>query len=412
MRLARADVGGLELYLVEDVGEVGVELVDGKAVGGVEGQRDHGLDLGEVHAHAALVVGHAGRGQRAEVLLAAVLGQELARLVVGHPDGRQAGGLGGHDVDAVAVVAGHARHARAHELHDLVLDVAALEDGGDDGQGHVVRAHAGARRALQVDGHHVGVGHVVGVAQELLGKLAAALADGHGAQGAVAGVGVRPQDHLATAGEVLAHEGVDDGDVGWHEDAAVLARGRQAEDVVVLVDGPAHGAQGVVAVGEHVGQRELLHARGARRLDDAHEGDVVARHGVEADLEVRKVRRGVVGLQDGVRDGARAARLDVERPARLLGVGRGLGRGHEGRPVEQEHAGIEKFNRSHRRCLSVWAASPGGHGHVRPLSGLNWARMLRACGFLADGRGRGRAERRAAAGGRAQAAATGGVRGG
>ena len=58
-----------------------------------------------------------------------------------------------------------------------------------------------------------------------------------------------------------------------------------------------------MAIGEHVRQRELLHARGARRLDDADKGDVVARHGVEANLERLGIAGRIVCLEDRIRDG-------------------------------------------------------------------------------------------------------------
>ena len=187
-RPAVAHLLGRDLDLVQDVLEIGVELVDRVDARGVEGERNHGAHLGEVHAHAALVVGDLAGAELTVVGLATVYAQEFAGLVVGHPDGRQAGGLGRHDVDAVAEVAVHARNARAHELHDLVLHVAAAEDRADDGQRDVLRAHAGHGCPFQVDAHDLGALDVVGVAQQLLDELAAALADGHGAQGAVAGV--------------------------------------------------------------------------------------------------------------------------------------------------------------------------------------------------------------------------------
>ena len=304
VRLALADLSGLELHLVKDVLEVLVELVNLKAVGRMERQRNHGLDAGQIDLDAAVVVGNIGRLELAVVVAAAVHGQECVRVLVGGPDARQTGGLGGHDVDAVAVVGRHARDAGAHKLHDLVLDVALGKDSTDDGERHVVRADAGARGAREVDGDDAGIGDVVGVTQQLLCQLAAALAHSHGAQSAVAGVRVGAQDHLAATGEVLAHKGVDDGDVRRNEDAAVLLGRGKAKDVVVLVDGATHGAQRVMAVGEHVGQRELLHARGARRLDDADKGDVVARHGIEANLESLGISGRIVCLEDRIRDGA------------------------------------------------------------------------------------------------------------
>ena len=322
VRLALADLGGLELHLMQDVLEVLVELVDLKAVRRMERQRDHGLDTRQIDFDAAVVVGNIGGLELAVVLAATVHGQKRVRVLVGGPDARQAGGLGGHDVDAVAVIGRHVRDARAHELHDLILNVTLGKDGTDDGERHVVRANAGARGAREVDGNDAGIGNVVGVAQQLLCQLAAALAHGHGAQSAVAGVRVGTQDHLAAAGEVLTHKGVDDGDVRRNEDAAVLLGRGKAKDVVVLVDGAAHGAQRVVAVGEHVGQRELLHARGARRLDDADKGDVVARHGVEANLERLGVAGRIVCLEDRIRDGAALGILGRLRNTALGSLGR------------------------------------------------------------------------------------------
>ena len=323
VRLTLADLGGLELDLMQDVLEVLVELVNLKAVRRMERQRDHGLDARQVDLDAAVIVGNIGGLELAVVVAATVHGQKRARVLIGGPDARQAGGLGGHDVDAVAVVGRHARDAGAHELHYLVLDVALGKDGADDGERHIVRADAGARGAREVDGDDAGIGNVVGVAQQLLGQLAAALAHGHGTQGAVAGVRVGAQNHLAATGKVLTHKGVDDSDMRRDEDAAVLFGSREAKDVVVLVDGAAHGTQRVMAVGEHVGQRELLHARGARRLDDADKGDVVARHGVEANLERLGVAGRIVCLEDRIRDGAALSILGRLRNTTLGSLGRG-----------------------------------------------------------------------------------------
>ena len=94
---------------------------------------------------------------------------------------------------------------------------------------------------------------------------------------------VRAQDHSAAAGHHLPHILVDDGDVGGNVDAAVLFGCGQSEHVVVFVDGAAHGAQGIVAVGEDVGKGEGLESGGPGGLDDAYIGDVVGGHGVKAD---------------------------------------------------------------------------------------------------------------------------------
>ena len=86
VRLALADLGGLELDLVQDVLEVLVELVDLKAVGRMERQRDHGLDARQVDLDAAVVVGDIGGLELAVVVAAAVHGQKRVRVLVGCPD--------------------------------------------------------------------------------------------------------------------------------------------------------------------------------------------------------------------------------------------------------------------------------------------------------------------------------------
>ena len=66
-----------------------------------------------------------------------------------------------------------------------------------------------------------------------------------------------------------------------------------------------------MAVGEHVGQGELLQAGGPGGLDDAHVGDVVGGHGVKADGEPLHGARGVMGFQDGVGHGGLHASLGL-----------------------------------------------------------------------------------------------------
>ena len=169
-----------------------------------------------------------------------------------------------------------------------------------------------------MDGDHAGIGDVIGLAQKLLDQLRAALADGHGAVSAVAGMGVGAEDHPSAAGVHLAHIAVNDGLVGGNEFAAVPFGRRQAENVVVLVDGAADGAQGVVAVGQHIGQRKFLQAGGPRRLDDAHIGDVVRGHGIEFQPQRIHIPGGIMSGQNTVGNGLFAS---LRRAARALGCG-------------------------------------------------------------------------------------------
>ena len=285
-----------DLDCAEDIREVRFEFIDLERVAGVKRQRDHGFDRTQVDIDAAVVIGHVGGVQFFIIFCSAMSGQIFLRVLVRSPYGGQAGGLCRHDVDAVPVIRRHGSDAGADELHDLVLDVAVLKNRPDESDRDVMRADAGSRLAVEIDSDHAGISHVIGVAKELLSELAAALADGHRTQRAVAGVGVGTEDHPAAAGHRLAHILMYDGDVRGHIDAAVLLRRRKAEHVVILVDGAADRAQGIVTVGQHIGERELLHPGCSRRLDDADKGNIVGRHGVEPDPQVVHVIGSIVGL--------------------------------------------------------------------------------------------------------------------
>ena len=302
--LAAHELLDIFLAVMQDVVQVGVQFLDGERIGRVHGQCDHRADLRQVHLHHTVIVRKVCGLEGLVVPCPAVGCKEVPGLFIGLPDGGQTGGLGGHGVDGVAGILPQRSDAGADKFHHLVLDVAALEQLAHQCNGHIVGAAARRQSTRQVDGDHAGAGHIVGAAQQLLCQLTAALTDGHSAQRTIAGVGVRTQDHLAAAREPLAHVLVDDRQMGRHEDAAILFGCGQAEPVVVLVDGAAHGAQAVVAVGEHIRDGELFQARCAGRLDDAHKGDIMAGHGVELDLQVLVIAAGVVCRQDAVGHGA------------------------------------------------------------------------------------------------------------
>ena len=72
--------------------------------------------------------------------------------------------------------------------------------------------------------------------------------------------------------------------------------------MVVLVDGAAHGAEGVVAVGHGVRDGELLQPAGLGGLDDADKGNVMGNERVELEAQFFRVRALVVGAENGVSD--------------------------------------------------------------------------------------------------------------
>ena len=156
-------------------------------------------------------------------------------------------------------------------------------------------ADSGSGTAGEVHQHHLRAGQIICTAQKLLYKLRSPLTYAHGADGAVAGVAVAAEDHTSAAGHHLTGVLVDDRLIGRDIDAAVFFRSTKTEHMVVLVYGAAHSAQTVVAVGHHIGQRELIQPRCLRRLDDAHIGDVVGNQAVEFKLQGAAVSGGVMG---------------------------------------------------------------------------------------------------------------------
>ena len=199
------------LHQVKNVGGILLEFSNGVGVAGVHGHSDGGLHGGQVHIYAAVVVGHIGGGKLLIRLRAAVESKVVLHLFVGGPDGGPTGGLGGHHVNAVAELHRQVFDARSHKLHHLVFYIAALVHLTDDAQGHVLGTDPIFGLASEIDGDDLRIGNVVGAAYQLLGQLAAALAHSHGAQGAVACVGVGAQDHPSAAGHHLSVVAVDDG---------------------------------------------------------------------------------------------------------------------------------------------------------------------------------------------------------
>ena len=171
-------------------------------------------------------------------------------------------------------------HAGTGEFQHLVLHETALEHGLHQGNGHVMRTDTAARLAFQPNQHHLGSIDVPRILEELFHQFAAAFANAHVTQGAVTGVGVGAQDHVAACGVLM-----DNRLVGRNIDATILFGGGKAEHVVVLVDGTAHCAQGIVAVGHGIRKRELFQSAGAGRLNDTDVGDVVGNHGIETDAK-------------------------------------------------------------------------------------------------------------------------------
>ena len=175
-------------------------------------------------------------------------------------------------------------------------------------------ADARLRLSCQIHRDDARIGDVIRIAKQLLDKLSAALSDGQRPQRPVARVAVRPEDHLSAARVHLAHVLVNYREMRRYENAAVFFRRGQAEYVIILVDRSADRTQRIVTVRHHIGKREFFESGRSRRLNDPDERDVVARHRVEALLQMIHVIRRIVRLQDRPCDGP-LFRLRLVQPA-------------------------------------------------------------------------------------------------
>ena len=90
----------------EDIARVGDQVRKLISVGWMEGQRDHRLDLGKVDLNDFVIVCERLGLQLLIIRRPAAHRQILLDFVIGLPNGGKTGGLGGHNVDAVAVLDG------------------------------------------------------------------------------------------------------------------------------------------------------------------------------------------------------------------------------------------------------------------------------------------------------------------
>ena len=211
--------------------------------------------------------------------------EETLCFFVCYPDGGKAGRFGRHDVDPVTEINRQFLDTGTGKFENLILDKSVFEGRADKSERDVMRTDAFFRFTRQIHQNHFRRLDVVGTLHQLLDQLSTTFADRESAQCAVTGVRVRTENHFAAARHFLACKRVNDRLIGGDKDSAVFFCGGKPEHVVVFVDGAADRAQGVVAVGESVGDREFAKPRRACCLNDTDIGNVVGEHGIKPDLE-------------------------------------------------------------------------------------------------------------------------------
>ena len=266
----------------------------------MERQRNHRLHRTHIHIYHSVIISYFRRIQLSVLFSSSVQGKECLCILIRLPDRRQAGSLCGHHVNAVAEIRGHGSNPRTYKFHHLILHITALVHGSDDSQGNILRSYSRRRLSVQIDGYHSRIIHIIGVTQKLLNQFSAAFPDCHGSQSAIAGMAVRTQNHLTAAGHHLPHILVNNSNMRRYEDPAVLFTGRQTEHMIILIDGTSHRTQRVMAVSQHIGQREALHPGCLCRLNNPHKGNVMTRHRIETDPQLLHVPGGIMRFQNRI----------------------------------------------------------------------------------------------------------------
>ena len=303
------------LILVHDIRGIFQQFPDGHGIAGMHGQSDRRLDCAEIHVYAAVIIGDRG-GLQLPISLRTSVDREISFcLFIRHPDRGPAGGLCRHDIDPVPVLNGQAGNAGAHKFHDFIFDITIGIGSADQRQRHIMRAYTGAGAAGQINGYHTGTGHVIGASHQLFGQLSAAFSYRQGTQSPVAGMGIGTQDHAAAACHQFPVDGMDDGHIGGYINAAVFMGCRKSEFVVILIDGAADGAQGVVAVGQDIGHGKFLHAGGPGGLDNAHISDIMAGQRIITHPQMVHILCCIMRFQDPVCDRPFRRLLPGDRPA-------------------------------------------------------------------------------------------------
>ena len=172
----------LLLYIMENICQVGVYLLDGICIAWVERHRDHRTHLAQIHIDHAIIVCHISRCKLLILTLSSVDLVEFPDYFIRLPDGGQASRLRCHHIDTNPEIRTQLRNAWSYELHDFIIHIAVLEYRLNNGKGDVLGAHALYRPAIQIDGNDTRHPNIVGLIQKLLDKLRSALSHRHGAK--------------------------------------------------------------------------------------------------------------------------------------------------------------------------------------------------------------------------------------
>ena len=194
---------------------------------------------------------------------------------IGLPNRGKTGGLRGHNVHADTVIHAHVVNAFTEELHYLIVYIAVGEYSTDNRQSDILRTYTLCRLTGHMYAHYLRHVDVVGLIEELLNKLRAALTHCHGTQCTVTGMAVGTENHLTAACQHFSCKLVNNSLMRRNVNTAVTLCAGKTKHVVILVDGTAYRTKTVMAVGQNIRNRELGESAGSCGLNNTYERNIV-----------------------------------------------------------------------------------------------------------------------------------------
>ena len=276
-------------HSVKDILEVVIYLVNGIRHRRMERHRNHRLHLGKINVNDTVIIGAALRLKLPVRFFSSMKSKPLLRLLIRLPDGGQAGGLCGHDVDSDTEILRKVMNALTDKLQNLVLDKPALENRSDQCDVHVMRAHTPFGGSCQMNGNDLGPFDVIGLSQKLLHKLRTTLTHCHCAQCSISCMRIGAENHAACCRHHFSCILVNDCKMRRNINTAVFLRGSKTEHVIIFIDRSSHRAQRIVAVRQHIGDRKSGESRCPCRLNDSDIGNVMACNLIKPDVQLLRI---------------------------------------------------------------------------------------------------------------------------
>ncbi|CDC63618.1 unknown [Clostridium sp. CAG:448] len=252
----------------------------------MEGKRNHGFNLIQMNADHAVVICPLVGKQAPVILRSSVGGQICACRVIRFPDRGKAPGFGRHHIHTAAKIHGQRGNAGTCKLQNTVAYKAGGKNRSDQCDRHIMRSDSRFRLAGQIDQCGFGCFDVVGAAQKLFDKLRSAFADSHGANGAVPRMRIGTENHFPTPRQHFTRKRMNHRLICRYINTAVFFCRRKSEYMIIFIDGSSDRTQGIVAIGQRIGNRKRRHTACPCRLDNTYIGNVMRYQCIKAQMQI------------------------------------------------------------------------------------------------------------------------------